>query len=1289
MRRGVVLLAALLLVCTLMAGAVSAEDNSWDTLYANLTTGDNYSLTGPLTAGNTSLTIGEGKTVTLNLGANNLSNTTANGGSLITLNGGNLTITGTNGVIFSENTTIVTVKKGKLIVSSGVTLNTSKIHGIGINGNEGDPNASEYSVVDVQSGATIDGGVTGITISTTIQEARGVYGVNLTVNGVVKTTVAPELLSSNGGTIGINVNGFVNNVKNASVNLAGNVPQITIGQSAQITAVRGTSSGENAINSNDGPAVYAPGYANWIINGGNFTGDEAFSIKSGNFTINDGSFAGNGVYRTPATSWNGGSEATGGAVSITTNGAYAQNVNITINGGTFTSANQSAFYEGYGSAYPETALKKVAISGGTFTTNNSTLSAVTIQNSGNSTISGGISIKDSPSGNNLLYRGVNLTSSGNTYNAKWGGDNTGYTLDLSTAGTYKLMDAFSTTGTGIKITADGVTLDGNGKQITAKSPTEQSNSYSTAVSVTGKNATLKNLNLVADTTFKEPNGGTKGQYLTAIYVSPTNGDSNSAFTLLDSTLNMSKAESGNQTMVVRVAGTHKTVTITNNSIHGAKSNNAETIQDSGNLGTSFGIAVEGASISDKLTIDKNTSYPGIAGNSGSIGMRTFTLGQGPTNDIVIDKNTIDFQYATGGQYFSGIHMDQHETTGVILNYTITNNTILNLKAGEENRAEESNKNSGIYLRNADKTGVSISLKMHDNSISGTLTNNTKNVTVFYAKNVTFGESTIYNNTFNITGTNVLNYVHLTNVKEENKIKWNSTGSDKQHAGNWWGTWSKDRKDTKGYLMLTEKAAGLPVADLRPLVTEGTPASTITITGDLSIENKTTNTGTLTAKFGGETPAEGATWTVSPDDVITLSGTGSSVTYKPKKVGNATVTVKAMRDSAEVTASVVIAVYEVVKPDLPVSKVETDEDGKTTISNNTAVEIKQESGKDVATIKDDAGVTLKLTFDESGATTSEGQISGNVTEAVVTYPANTVVSSPKTSIAAEYKLAINLGKNVTNYLPEIDPSYNTTVEKTLTDEFADAGKYTFVSMITAKGENVTKINKNITKDGIAVTFTVPLDWANQITKNTLGKIKVFHVKDDGTIEGPLGGTGGTEGDNYIFTVKGSSFSSYVLAAYTYTATPASSGGSGNMDGALRVLFNDGSATLSVVTGLSYGDKLTAPANPVKDGYTFAGWYKDEACTQAWSFSDGIPGDMTLYAKWTGGSSSSQSSSQQSGTTTQPTAKATSAPASTQSQSGTSATSAPVSTTAASGVSPTMTQAPAPVLGGLFGLLAAGV
>ena len=144
------------------------------------------------------------------------------------------------------------------------------------------------------------------------------------------------------------------------------------------------------------------------------------------------------------------------------------------------------------------------------------------------------------------------------------------------------------------------------------------------------------------------------------------------------------------------------------------------------------------------------------------------------------------------------------------------------------------------------------------------------------------------------------------------------------------------------------------------------------------------------------------------------------------------------------------------------------------------------------------------------------------------------------------------------------------------------------------------------------------------------------------------------------------------------SPSYSSGDGNMENAYRVLFNDGATTLTVQTDLSYGDKLTKPEDPVKDGYTFAGWYKDSACTQGWDFETGISGDMTLYAKWTTAIEATPTKTATAVTTPQPTAAQTT----------TATTSIPEATTAAA-VSSTLVQTPAPVAGALFGLLAAGV
>ncbi len=50
----------------------------------------------------------------------------------------------------------------------------------------------------------------------------------------------------------------------------------------------------------------------------------------------------------------------------------------------------------------------------------------------------------------------------------------------------------------------------------------------------------------------------------------------------------------------------------------------------------------------------------------------------------------------------------------------------------------------------------------------------------------------------------------------------------------------------------------------------------------------------------------------------------------------------------------------------------------------------------------------------------------------------------------------------------------------------------------------------------------------------------------------------------------------------------------------------------------GTAITAPAAPSKTGYTFAGWYADKACTDAYTFTTMPATDMTLYAKWSANS-----------------------------------------------------------------------
>lgn len=72
---------------------------------------------------------------------------------------------------------------------------------------------------------------------------------------------------------------------------------------------------------------------------------------------------------------------------------------------------------------------------------------------------------------------------------------------------------------------------------------------------------------------------------------------------------------------------------------------------------------------------------------------------------------------------------------------------------------------------------------------------------------------------------------------------------------------------------------------------------------------------------------------------------------------------------------------------------------------------------------------------------------------------------------------------------------------------------------------------------------------------------------------------------------------------------------------RVKFDtQGGSSINDQTPAS-GSAVAKPADPTREGYTFAGWYTDAACTKAYDFATAVTSDMTLYAKWTKNEASS--------------------------------------------------------------------
>lgn len=108
--------------------------------------------------------------------------------------------------------------------------------------------------------------------------------------------------------------------------------------------------------------------------------------------------------------------------------------------------------------------------------------------------------------------------------------------------------------------------------------------------------------------------------------------------------------------------------------------------------------------------------------------------------------------------------------------------------------------------------------------------------------------------------------------------------------------------------------------------------------------------------------------------------------------------------------------------------------------------------------------------------------------------------------------------------------------------------------------------------------------------------------------------------------------------------------------VTIIFNsNGGSNVDSITDMVYGI-ISKPADPVKEGYTFAGWYKEEDCLNIWDFdNDKADTDIILYAKW---------NKNQGGTGTNPGTDSTQTP-------GNTGTPAPGATTKPSGTTGTGT------------------
>ena len=541
--------------------------------------------------------------------------------------------------------------------------------------------------------------------------------------------------------------------------------------------------------------------------------------------------------------------------------------------------------------------------------------------------------------NLLLYPGLNMTG------VTWAGsDVDGWELELSESGSYILKDTFNVTGKGIQITADGVTLDGADLQIT---DTGCTNGYILKVSASAdtEGTELLNLNLTTEST-----GYSTGNYGFV--------DLGTKTILRNSTLDFSPYVSTSTTMVPGIyVHNHDGTEISGNVLTAA--NIKSSIATDSGSSSSRGIVLSGGS---NHVVSENVITLGSTAEStnalDSIGIQV----KGNAKNVSILDNVL---MATAENPNMGISITASATIEDEDGYTIQDNMFA--------ASDGCTFTSVVQLfASGYMTGnLNLSLDMQDNIIA----NATHGISLLYGATRPNGEfnytlvGTIANNDFSGIA-DLAEFINDTISGDANPITfvneaaWNITPTEGKNivgddwiAGNWWGDRSKNNKSSLGYKTYADAeaalAAGLPVADLTPLVTQ-TELANIKINGPTNVTPNVKVIFNATVDGSADTyvwKVNGKTVTGFTEDSIEYTFNGTET------IQTVPVEVTASKGSVSVTDSISVTVDRV-------KAVPTEETGKV---------VKPESGSDlVPTIifsTEDAGTTITVAVQDD--TTAKG------------------------------------------------------------------------------------------------------------------------------------------------------------------------------------------------------------------------------------------------------------------------------------------------------------------------------
>ncbi len=242
---------------------------------------------------------------------------------------------------------IITIDKNITLDLNGKTLTSAQANTLLV----------QNSTVTIKNGTIKNTNPTGValniktsTVTLNANVESDYTGINFpSVSGQNKSTLTIESGAAVSATnnVGLSVNGLIKDQN-------GNIPVINIKDGATVKCTKDF-------------AIYQAGNSKITIGKATIEGASGIGTKAGSLVLNGTTVNATASEATAASPRGNGIESTGAAIQMETNNGYNGNIDIEINGGTYTSASNVVFLE-----YPkegvdeDTAVNRLHITGGTF-----------------------------------------------------------------------------------------------------------------------------------------------------------------------------------------------------------------------------------------------------------------------------------------------------------------------------------------------------------------------------------------------------------------------------------------------------------------------------------------------------------------------------------------------------------------------------------------------------------------------------------------------------------------------------------------------------------------------------------------------------------------------------------------------------------------------------------------------------------------------------------------------------------------------------------------------------------